>query len=498
MTSDEVGRLNSFIEINALINSQYRDFRALLSKIMELAQYHIGCEASSLLLLDAGYLHFEVVLGEKSEAIKKHTVKVGEGIAGWVAQHNRPMIVNDAKRDPRHLSRIGEAVGCQTYNLIAVPLRVKEKLLGVLEAINKKNSDNFTDEDLHFLEVMADQAAITLQNSKSYYGAINTELTILKHQAEFSVEKSRQLLWKSQEMENILGNLEKIAVTDSPILILGESGTGKELIAERIHRSSFRTEGPLIRINCAAIAPGLVESELFGHVKGAFTGAEYNKKGLFEQAAGGTLFLDEVGDIDSSIQVKLLRVLQDGYFHKVGGEETIHTDVRIIAATNKNLKEISIRQDLYYRLAVFTLEIPPLRKRPEDIEYLARQFLSLRHAENPECPQEFSLGAVEVLLTYPWPGNIRELKNAVERATVAAWDKTCIEPEDLRLDYEYGEKSIYEELPLKEAMQMFKKNIIQRALKRYSGNQTLAANALGIQRTYLSRIIRDSSFDNEE
>ena len=490
MTSDEVVRWKSLIEINALINSQYRDYRILLSKIMESAKQLIRTDGSSLLLMESGQLHFVVVLGEKGEEIKKYSLDEGEGIAGWVIQHNRSLIVNDVSADPRHCSRIGEDVGIQTRNLIAVPLKIKTQTLGVLEVINKTDGSDFTSDDLYFLEVLADQAAITLLNSREF-GAINIELETLKKQTKLISGHVKPFIWKSPVMGQILEKLEKLASTNLPVIIFGESGTGKELIAERIHALSPRSSSPLIRINCAAIPPGLVESELFGHVKGAFTDAAFNKIGLFEQASGGTLFLDEVGELGSDVQVKLLRVLQDGCFQKVGGDKDIHTDVRILAATNKNLKEIDFRQELYYRLAVLTLKIPPLRDRHEDIETLARHFLNVHHLNNSEFPNDFTLEALDTLLTYHWPGNIRELKNAIERAVVTAWGKKCIDSGDLGLNVTYSHDKIYEGQTLKDSLNLFKKNIIEQKLKQYHGNQTRTAIALGIQRTYLSRIIRE-------
>ena len=499
--SNEVRRFETLIEINALINSQYRDVRVLLSHIMESAERLIGSDASSLLLVDTGtnQLYFEIALGDKGEDVKKYTLEMGEGIAGWVAQNDRSLVVNDAENDPRHFSVIGEDTGYKTINLLAVPLRAKDEVIGVLEVINKSDGENFSDEDLKFLEVLADQASIAIQNAREF-GQLSNELDNLKSRVGAGVDIVKtEIIWKSPLTGKILEQTDKIALADSPVLILGESGSGKELLAERLHRSSHRSTGPLIKVNCAAIPHDLIESELFGYVKGAFTDAVRDKQGYFERAEGGTLFLDEVAELSSAAQGKLLRVLQNGCFQRVGGETDVTVDVRVVAATNKDLgAEVNggiFRQDLYYRLAVLPLEMPPLRERPEDIEELARFFLSGFRAGNNEVPADFSLEALEVLLSYRWPGNVRELQNAVERAVITGKGKNVITPADLALPGQARDVTDYKGKNLKDSVTLFKKNFVREVLNAHGGNQTLAAEALGIQRTYLSRMIKELNID---
>ena len=500
--SNEVRRLETLIEINALINSQYRDVRVLLSRIMESAERLIGSDASSLLLVDAGtnQLYFEIALGDKGEDVKKYTLEMGEGIAGWVAENNRSLVVNDAENDPRHFSLIGEDTGYRTRNLIAVPLRAKDEVIGVLEVINKSDGNNFNDDDLRFLEVLADQASIAIQNARDF-GRMSSELDRLRTRVvSASTDHEVDFIWKSPNTEKVLKQADKIALSNSPALILGESGTGKELLADRIHKNSNRSSGPLIKVNCAAIPPDLIESELFGYVKGAFTDALRDKPGYFERADCGTLFLDEIAELSSSAQAKLLRVLQNGTYQRVGGEADVKVDVRVIAATNKDLgisvNQGTFREDLYYRLAVLPVELPPLRERVEDIEALSNYFLGKFRLEHNDVPSEFSIEALDVLLSYRWPGNVRELQNAVERAVLTCRGKDVILPEDLALPGVSRENVNYKGKNLKDSVTLFKKSFIREVLIAHGGNQTLAAKELGIQRTYLSRMIKELNIDH--
>lgn len=496
-------RLEALIEINALINSQYGDFRILLAKIMESAQKIINTESSSLLLCDkgTGQLFFEVALGEKGDEVKKYTLNSGQGIAGWVTQANRPLLVNDVTNEPRHSLALEQNVGYKTRNVLAVPLHIKDKVIGALEVINKNDNADFNDEDLRFLKVLANQASIALQNAQNVE-SFHLEDYNLRKQTVYNPIIQSEFIWKSEAMEKLLNELEKIAPTDSPILILGESGTGKELLAKRIHELSNRKKEPLVRVNCAAIPSELMESELFGHVKGAFTDALRDKSGYFERADGGTLFLDEISELNLSAQGALLRILQNGYFQRVGGESEIRINVRVIAATNKNLTEKiqngSFRQDLYYRLAVFTLNIPALRDRPEDIEILARYFLKKLQDQYPDSPSNFSLETLEALLSYRWPGNVRELKNSIERAIIIGSNKDLVEVDDLCVETSRKNSSAYRGKNLKDSINLFKKKVIVAALNFRKGNQTLAAKDLGIQRTYLSKIIKELSIKNDE
>jgi len=306
---------------------------------------------------------------------------------------------------------------------------------------------------------------------------------------------------ESPKMKEVLSMIRKIAVTNVTVLIIGESGTGKELIADLIHNLSPRKEKPFLKINCAAIPEGLLESELFGYEKGAFTGADRLKIGVFEIANGGSLFLDEIGDMPLSLQSKLLRVLQDGSFLRVGGTREIRVDVRIIAATNRNLKELiekgKFREDLYWRLNVFPIILPPLRERRDDIIPLAKHFLrKYSHKLGKKEVKEISREAIERLMSYSFPGNIRELEHIIERAVILA-ENELITKEDLQLDTsasssakgckieEEPESCPFWQLPLNEAIRMLEKKRIDFALKKTNGVKTKAAELLNISERML-------------
>ena len=430
-------KFETLIEINALINSKHYDGKALLNTIIESATRLMEADASSLLLVNPenNKLYFEISLGEKGPEVQRFSLNMGEGIAGWVAANNRSLIVNDVGSDERFFADISEKINFPTKSILAVPMRVKDRCVGVIEIINKLDGGNFTEEDLEWLEIFATQAAIAIQNSRSFQ-KVQDELTLL--QDEIQTEKGyHTFIGESKPIKEKLEIVLRAAKTDSSVLLLGESGVGKELFAEQIHLHSLRSNNPLIRVNCAALPENLLESELFGHVKGAFTGASNDRMGRFELADGGTIFLDEIGDLPLNLQVKLLRVIQHRIFERVGGSEAIKVDVRIIAATNKDIEaEVEsgrFRADLYYRLNVLPIYIPPLRERREDIPLLSEFFLKRFNREIKKQIEGFTPQAMEVLLSYSWPGNVRELENAVERAVVITQADT-ITPDVFILD----------------------------------------------------------------
>lgn len=304
------------------------------------------------------------------------------------------------------------------------------------------------------------------------------------------------IIGKSEKMQKLLEQSQVIARTDSILLIVGETGTGKELLARAIHQLSSRKDQRLYAVNCAALTESLLEAELFGYEKGAFTGALTQKKGIFEAAHGGTLFLDEVGEVSPAMQAKLLRVLENREIQRVGGRETIPVDVRIISATNKDLKELiasgKFRSDLYYRLNVISLLVPPLRERLEDLPLLVDHYLELFAQKCRKAKPVITREALSLLINYSWQGNIRELKNVLERAVVMDRDEQ-ISPDDITLpddDLEASPKAPGETKTFHEAMENYKRSVIEEILKKTGGNQTKAAKLLGLQRTYLSRLIR--------
>ncbi|MFQ3619915.1 MAG: sigma-54-dependent Fis family transcriptional regulator [Spirochaetales bacterium] len=488
-------KFETFIEINKQINSDYSDVRALLTEILESATRLVDGEASSLLLLDkeSNKLFFEIALGPKGPEVKKFSLNMGEGIAGWVAEHKTSLIVNDVGEDPRFFADVSKKIGFPTLSILATPMHVKGECVGVIEIINKKNGKPFNQEDLEWLEIFSTQASLALQNARNYQ-RVREEVDLLRDRV--SVETGyHTFIAESKVIRDKLELVKRIAPTDSSVLILGESGVGKELFAEQLHLYSPRRNRPLIRVNCAALPEHLLESELFGHVKGAFTDATQDRRGRFELADGGTIFLDEIGDLPLSIQAKLLRILQSKTFEKVGGAETLTVDVRIIAATNKDIEAAvekgTFRKDLFYRLNVLPLYIPPLRQRREDIVALANFFLKKFNRETKKQVKGFSDRAMEMLLSYSWPGNVRELENTVERAVVITKEEV-IGPQDLLLPMEQENRpESYEGKPFKDALLSFKKSFLTHTLQQHNWNQTEVARRLGIQRTYLSKLIKD-------
>jgi two-component system nitrogen regulation response regulator NtrX len=307
-------------------------------------------------------------------------------------------------------------------------------------------------------------------------------------------ESETVMLGESPPMRQLREEIARVAPTDARVLITGENGTGKELVARQIHRLSQRAELPLVEVNCAAIPEDLIESELFGHVKGSFTGAAEDRRGKFEEADGATLFLDEVGDMSAKTQAKVLRALQEGRFTRVGGSRPIASDARVLAATNKNLLEEirrgSFREDLYFRLAVVPIPVPPLRDRPEDIPLLAAHFLHEASARFGRKPKSLSSAAIEALQAYRWPGNVRELKNLIERLMILS-PADEIRREDLPAEMRDGvAEAIPPGAPLREARDDFERRYILAALKRHRGNVSRAAEALDLERSNLYRKLR--------
>jgi Nif-specific regulatory protein len=312
------------------------------------------------------------------------------------------------------------------------------------------------------------------------------------------------IVTKSPAVLEILKIIKKAAVKDTSILLLGESGVGKELFAREVHLQSRRNSFQFVSVNCAAIPEGLLESELFGHVKGAFTNAISDRLGRFELADGGTIFLDEIGDLPLPLQAKILRVIQEKQFEKVGSDITVTVDTRIVAATNKDLEQqvqkYLFREDLYYRLNVLPIYIPPLRQRPEDIPLLANYFLDNFMRQTKKQFDGFSPEALEEMISYSWPGNVRELSNSIERACVIGVGN-IIGVKDLFVKDRSGKKlsgtleNEEHEYNLKVAVNNFKAGFIRKALEKYNWNKTETAKSLGIQRTYLSRLIKELGID---
>ncbi len=470
--------------------SSVQDLDKLLHLIIESATGVVRAEAASLLLVDAktDSLFFKVATGAKGEAVKDFRVKIGEGIAGHVAKTGQPLLIADARKDHRWSRKISDSVDFKTQSMACVPLTINDRIIGVVQVINKKDNSQFTPADMDVLEEFSSLASLAIASARNLEEVRRENIDLKKELGE-----KHQIIGKSHVLKKILKDAQKLARSKTTALILGESGTGKELLARLIHRESPRKTKPLVVLNCAALPETLLESELFGYEKGSFTGAAGRKLGKFEIAHEGTLFLDEIGEMAPAIQAKLLRVLQEGVFYRIGGNTPITVDVRVLSATNKNLqKEVSegrFREDLYYRLNVVQLNMPPLRERLEDVPLLALHFLEVFKKETGLSELTISDVAMQKMTQYDWPGNIRELRNAIERAVVMGDGKTIME-EDLPIATSKQKISgLTVGLTLDDALNRFKKEFILLNLQHTGGNRSKAAKIMDIQRTYLSRLI---------
>ena len=336
--------------------------------------------------------------------------------------------------------------------------------------------------DFFYKPIQLDELKVVLRRA-FHVAQLEQEQRELRHR--LSGDTFENMIGTSQKMQDVFSTIRKVATTDAPVLVIGESGTGKELVARAVHRLSIRGPKPFIPINCSAIPENLIESELFGHEKGTFTGAHAQRKGRFEMAEGGTLFLDEVGDLPSSLQVKLLRFLQEKTIERVGGREEIEVDTRVLAATNRNLEEAmkngSFREDLYYRLNVVKITLPPLRERQADVILLAKTFLERYSHENRKKIKGFSGKAIDAIEHYAWPGNVRELENRIKRAVIMS-DGKKISLEDLEME---SIDVATENVTLKDARENLEKALILKAITRNENNLSRAASDLGISRPTL-------------
>jgi len=480
--------LAALLEASVTINSTL-DLENVLQAIAESAAEVLNAQASSVILLDRkrNKLIFKATVGSTAGRLLGQEFDASLGIAGRVATTGQPEIATDAHQHPDFYSAFDDRSAFNTRGLIAAPLRHRDQVIGVVEVLNKKNDEPFTPHDLDILRTFANLAAISTSNAQ-LHEELKKEYLGLREVAQHE----DPIIGNSVALHDVLQLCDRVATTNATVLLLGETGTGKELSARRIHANSPRKDRPFIAINCAALPETLLESELFGHEAGAFTGASSTKLGRFELADGGTLFLDEIGDISPSTQIKLLRVLQEREFVRVGGVKTISCDVRIIAATNRNLKKAlesgDFREDLYYRLNVFPISMPPVRDRREDIPLLVDYFVE-RTAKELGWPQpEVTPRALEPLCAYRWPGNIRELRNVIERAVLLC-DTGKITPEILPREIA-GESQMTREESGPSALEGYEKAMIVKALEEHDWNQTKAARALGISRDNLRYRLR--------
>jgi len=488
-SSRRIEQLQCILKI-ALNLSTVHETEPLLELIAKEATRLLDCDRASIFIWDKE--HHEIVacpaLGVEGNSLR---LPDSAGIVGEVIHTGKTIRVDDAYDDARFNRKVDNSSGYKTRNLLCGPLYGSEKkLLGAFEVINK-NSGSFTDEDEVTLADLSLQVAVALQNARERESLLRSHRQLTEQ-----VTKGVSIIGESPAMQAMRSTIRRLAATDLPVLILGESGTGKEVVAQALHYQGPRANRPFIAVNCAALTETLLESELFGHEKGAFTDAREMHRGKFEIAEGGTIFLDEIGDMSPGGQAKLLRVLEQKVITRVGGSQSIPINARVIAATNAHLADAvrakKFREDLYFRLNVVTLDLPSLRDRAEDILPLAEHFLQGFAIQARRSNLQLSADARARLQAHTWPGNVRELRNLMERvAFLAPGDK--VETDDLAFILSPEKLNIFEpslDLGLGEATNGFQQDFIRRAIKRVKGNMSEAARLLGLHRSNLYRKMR--------
>jgi Nif-specific regulatory protein len=478
--------LSALMKVSTTINS-IRGLDDLLERLLELLFEVVPAQRGAVLLTNEGSFETSRVFGLDRARGKDQAVHVSRTIVKQVLRDGVALLASDPQADPSLATQ--SLIAASAHSVMCVPLIMVDRKLGVLYLDTTHPRDQFNRDHLQLVAAIAGIAAVAIENARQFEWLETENERLLA-----AVNIEHNMVGESPAMQRVYHFISKVAPTDSTVLISGESGTGKELAARAIHRNSKRANKPFMAVNCAALNESLLESELFGHEKGSFTGAFAQKKGRLEVADGGTIFLDEIAELTQPLQVKLLRVLQEREFERVGGTVTIKVDLRVIAATNKNLEEAieasEFRQDLYYRLNVVSLEMPALRERRDDIMLLANYFADKYGAKCNRKLKGFSAEARACLMSYDWPGNVRELENAIERAVVLGTTDLIL-AEDLPEALLEREATVAASTKYHEVVAQTKKQIILNAMDQAQGNFTDAAKLLGVHPNYLHRLVRN-------
>ncbi|HMV41733.1 MAG TPA: sigma 54-interacting transcriptional regulator [Leptospiraceae bacterium] len=515
------------IEISKIVTSSL-DLDEIFQSIMATIERSLKLEKGSLVLYDnaSETLRLVAAVGLSTDEIEKGVYQLGEGVVGKVYESGEAMLIRSVANDPLFLNRVGYLNHFKNdphnVSLLAAPVKSEQSIIGVLSVflVHQKNMDTQT--YLDFLQVVASiisQALKIRQLVDDVKKEISRENILLKRELKEKY-KFGSIIGRSKNMEKLFEKIQLVSDSRASVLITGESGTGKEMIASAIHYNSNRSEKPFIKINCAAIPENLLESELFGHTKGSFTGAVSDKKGKFEIADGGTIFLDEIGEMDLNLQSKLLRVLQEKEIEAVGSLKVKKVDIRILAATNANLEtlitEKKFRSDLYYRLNVVNIHTPPLRERTEDIPLLTIHFIEKYSKENNKNIKGFTREVQKLLALYPWPGNVRELENVIERAVVMTQNSMLDESDFVEITeklqsmnlpiakvseetssdlsaglYSMPNLDAIDGRALEVVVGEVEARLIQYALKKFRYTKTRVAKFLGINRNTLDKRIKE-------
>jgi transcriptional regulator with GAF, ATPase, and Fis domain len=487
-TSRVARNLNALLKISRIVHA-IRDLNDLQGQLLDLIFEVVPAGRGAILLADREGHEFNSTFARMRQAGKPQLVKVSRTVARQVLEQGIAMLGSDVPGSSE-LREVESLAASQVRSLVCVPLTVFQRVIGCIYLDSDSVNNRLNEEHLQMVTAIAGISAVALENARRLHWLEqeNERLTV-------EISQERSLVGEGARMKEVYQFLKRVAPTDSTVLIEGESGTGKELAARALHRNSPRAEKPFVAINCSAIPETLLESDLFGHERGAFTGAASLKRGRLEVADGGVVFLDEIGEMSPTLQVKMLRVLQEREFERVGGTHPVKVDIRLIAATNCNLQEAMregrFRQDLYYRLAVLKITMPTLRDRKDDIPMLVRHFVQ-KHAKRCKVKvRPVSREALACMVNYDWPGNVRELENAIERALVLG-SSDMILPEDLP-------ESLLEGTPPPEmteakyhaALKELKKQLILDAVEQTRGSYAEAARILGVHPNYLHRLIRN-------
>jgi len=490
--------LHNILKAITIINSKLE-----LNHVLKQVMYHAtkltySVAASITLISDSDQ---DLILAYSTGPVSGSIINIKfprtKSIAGLCIDTGQIKVVQDVKKTPRHFKKVDESTGFKTKSILCVPLSIRGKAIGCIELINKRDGTTFNDNDITVATIMSNLAAISIRNAK-----IHEKLQITNLALKAQIPSADMVIGENKDVRKIFTSINKLKDTNSTVLILGDTGTGKGVLARAIHEQSNRRDYPFITVNCSVYSQTLLESELFGHEKGAFTGADRLKKGRFELANNGTIFLDEIGEMDKSLQTKLLRILQEKEFERVGGTETLLTDTRIIAATNTNLERALeqdlFRKDLYYRLKVFVFQLPTLIERRDDIPGFARYFLEKYSNELNKPIGKFDDESMNALLRYNYPGNIRELENIIERAVVLAEDDTIhIDdlPDEIKRRMYRNNSEVIEPEKTLSFYEMEKKTITE-TLHQCSWNQSKASRLLGISRDQLRYRIKKYKINN--
>lgn len=525
------------IEISRVVSSSL-DLNEIFYSVLSTMESTLRLQKGTIILYSKEIEKLKIVsaAGLNQEEVERGMYEMGEGITGKVFETGQGIIVDNVSKEPTYLNRVGYLdyfKGHSKVSLLSLPIKSEQSVIGVLSAFLARSDRPEHPVDMQtymdFLEVVSSFIAQALKIQNLVDEAtqeISRENVLLKRELK-NKYRFGSLIGRSRSMEKLFEKIQLVADSRASVLITGESGTGKEMIASAIHYNGNRSDKPFIKINCAAIPENLLESELFGHKKGSFTGAVADKKGKFELADGGTIFLDEIGEMDLNLQSKLLRVLQEKEIEAVGAVKVKKVDIRILAATNANLEELiaekKFRSDLYYRLNVVNIPTPPLRERTEDIPLLIAHFMEKYSRENNKGIKSVSKDALKILINYSWPGNVRELENIIERAVVLAQNETLGEEdfsdlsekinaslisredyssESTHLTLDVGE-NIYTDARLDaldgKALEVvigeIEKKLIQYAMKKYRYTKTRVAKFLGINRNTLDKRIKELNIE---